>query len=230
MATWGVDDVILMARQACPSLVYQTDGVDYYNRIDREIRFRVSVTDEAESVSLTAGTREYAMNEDTLRVWSARYQKSATVGDYDVLDPVSVNQLEADDPNFLKRANAPPKRFYVTENSVSGMVLGLGPAPDTTTSGGYPVVICRVSRSGDVANWTAAQSAAMPTGLVSYEAWAVGLCKLWARDFDPERYAFFAQAFEAELARLGDQRHTKNVQQPAAFLPNAVRRGRRLRV
>ncbi len=101
------------------------------------------------TVNLTAGVFEYALGGGYAKVWSAQYVNSAAANDFNDLDPTSTDELDMDFPGWRLAPTAWPLGFYTSSAAAlptnpSG-VVGLYPAPPTTTAAGYPIMQLDVS-------------------------------------------------------------------------------------
>ena len=173
--------------------VSDTEGLLLFNSAHAEIGRQVKLyPDEAvDLASLVAGTRGYAYSEDILHVWAAAYYTSAS--SYTALIQTSPDELDAmTNGEWRGESNGTPTHWYD-----EGPNIGLYPIPDTTTSGGYPLVrlYCqkrRVLTTGD----------SLPGMIGEATPWVDYMAYLWAerrhRDEKDARYA----DYKVSLARL----------------------------
>ena len=128
------------------------------------------------------------------QVRAAYYRKSAT--ETTKLTPVSTDWMDM----YVKTWRATtetgtPTKFYVEAVETSGEVrVGLDPVPDTTTSGGYPVVVLYgTTYQAMLANEN------VPSIIPSIRVYVEGMKKLYASDRDPERVAIWDELYRREL-------------------------------
>ena len=88
-----------------------------------------------------------------------------------------------------------PTKFYVEAVNTNGEVrVGLDPVPDTTTSGGYPVVaLYGTTYQAMLTNET------VPSIIPSIRVYVEGMKKLYASDRDPERVGIWDELYRREL-------------------------------
>ena len=163
--------------------------------INRTVRALVQPDDSrTESVtlsSLVAGTASYALSESVVRVWSAEYQ--AESGSTKQLSALTMRQMERDYPNYRVAASASPSSYAVTYTG-SALNLTLYPAPDSSSSGGYPRLVLRVSEAP-----TLTSGSSLPAN-VSEEAVEAGALWRVARVLDPAKADFYEKLWRQELA------------------------------
>jgi len=168
-----------------------------HSRILRSVPLEPSVVTFS---SLVADTKEYATGDTYLRVWSVRYVMSATSGDSKVLKPISVDELDYDHANWRAADSGEPTYWYWRAGSI-----GLHPTPDTSTSGGYPLLSMEVSTDETITGATV-----LPGHVRNFDAWIFGALENIAisrRDWEAVP-AFQMKARESfsELIRIHQQR------------------------
>lgn len=131
-------DVVDVARLVYPDLS-PTDAVKYLNIIRGEVLRRLKLYATTSTISLTAGTQEYALSAGIDRVEAVEYRRSATQSDFMPVLPVSLDYLEQQETRFRAYTNGEPRRFYLSEGT-TGPLIGFVPAPLTSTSSGYPII------------------------------------------------------------------------------------------
>lgn len=155
-----------------------------------ELTYLFNLTGADESISLTAGTREYALDADIRRIWNADYQMSATSSVQ--LTASHIDSMDVNLGPWRSHANGRPQMFYVNKTNI-----GFYPTPSTTTSGTYPRVVLTVSRSE-----TLVTGSTMPASAPNFGAWVSGVCKRLARMSKDERYAVYEAESKRERALL----------------------------
>lgn len=133
--------------------ISQAIAEEYLSLADREILGRLPLREDTEDISLTSGTATYAFSAETvIRIRSAEYLKSATVTNRKTLIATSIAELDLTNESWRATQNQEPTHYYLTSTSAGAMRLGLWPTPNTTTSGGYPLVRCYIHRSASLAS------------------------------------------------------------------------------
>lgn len=168
----------------------------YFQQIHHEICNQAQIELDSETHDLVAGTREYALNSTDImtQVRAAYYRKSAT--EKTKLVPVSTDWMDGNVPTWrYETATGEPLRFYVEAVESNGEVrVGLDPIPDTTTSGGFPVV----SLYGTTFQAMLATEN-VPTIVSSIRVYIEGMKKLYSSDRDPDRFAIWDELYQREL-------------------------------
>lgn len=144
-----------------------------------------------EDVSLTAGTKEYALPASSVRVYSAIYQTAATTGT--VLEATHTDYLDKYDERWRLQSSGTPRKFYV---DIANGVVGFHPTPDTTTST-YPKVVVDVSKTQSLLVGTT-----LGGNLPSYQVCVEGLKARMALRTEDSRYQVFSQMFRQEIILL----------------------------
>lgn len=171
----------------------------------------------------TANSRTIALNVADKRLWHAYWMTSSSESDMRWLRPTSVNWLDANRPNWRRRAPATPVYRYM---GLSGetLVLGMDPMPNEGTGSGYPKVRVYTSRTS-----TLTTDGNLPATMLSYEAHVFYACRLHAiANQQPDRIetmtAFYEKALLDEKAAsaaagFGD------AEDPPSIAPNWMRVG-----
>jgi len=163
------------------------------NDVHQEIIENIRLTpDVAVTVELTAGQQEYALPDTVLRIWEAAYMAQA--GDYQRLKQTNVDRLDDGSPTWRNYSPSTPSRVYDR-----GGNLGLVPAPDTTTSGGYPIVTLYCSQTSDT---PLGIDDSLPAMARTGNAWTYRVCERWADMYHQEMSQFFANLSAREYERL----------------------------
>ena len=147
MANYLASDIISGFRRAYPQVSATVDGLVLYKEALMEVLALLQVDEGTEDFNLTDGTREYekVYNPEITSIRAAYYITDAstavklTAVDTDWMDEnVSTWRYTTD--------TGTPDKFYVAYPTSAALttqgktVIGLDPIPDTTTSGGYPIV------------------------------------------------------------------------------------------
>lgn len=92
------------------------------------------------TVNLVAGTNEYTLDTDVLRVQTVEYLFSATWSNK--LEAVTIDELDVTVIGWRNFSGQPIKYYALSEASGNTAInrVGLYPNPQTTTSGGYPAL------------------------------------------------------------------------------------------
>lgn len=154
-------DVIDQAQVAYPDLTNEKGLVYAQQVLDELVAEIPGIRDTVEtSISLTAGTREYALGTTYVarRIHTASYIESATSRKR--LELVTKSELDVRVPDWLQMTDSSergaPIYCYFTDaanaaDAKSTRKIGFHPIPDTTTSSGYPIAELRVSTVKTVA-------------------------------------------------------------------------------
>lgn len=148
--------------------------------------------DTTVSVSLTSGTREYALSASVMHIWNAAYFTSAT--SYTPLRQTSRDRLDNDFPSWLQQSSGTPYQYYE-----SGGYIGFYPTPNATTSGGYPIVTLYCQ---SITAFTAT-SDSLPAQINNADPWIYGLARRFAmleHPADLQRLDAMSKQSRADLA------------------------------
>lgn len=186
--------------------------------VDDYICFRFPVIRSRQDVTLTADTREYSLPSNTVRVLACRYVTSATASDK--LQARHLDWFDAYDYNWRDQSSGTPMDYYV---DTANNNIGLHPAPDTTTSGGYPKLTLDVSQR----RGTLVVGTDFGSNLPSYQAWVEGLRHRMALRTSDERLGYYERMFNHELAQLDLMLRGSAEFQPTARMDTVFRQQRR---
>jgi len=158
---------------------YASIALEYRNKASRYLAFHLPIRWDSEDINLTAGTSEYAFAAETVaRVWSVRYLRSANQDDNYRLKETDITRLDLEFGNWRGLENDEPQMFYIGATSAGALRLGVTPAPNLTTSGGYPILRCNVTRFG-----TLAAGGDLPANIRSSDVYVFTACWRYAQDF-----------------------------------------------
>jgi hypothetical protein len=178
-------------------------ALEYINEVHADLLRQLPLVTATEDLSVTSGTQEYAINEATVRIVAAEWVTSATerrslvVTDYDYLN--------SEEPNWRRRSAGTPSRVYLWR-SATDYVVGIDPKPNTTTSGGYPVLRLHATRVG-----TLTATGSLPKGIINKDVYAYGAMLRFAMDNRtyadevPTLKALFEEAVTAERKAYSDR-------------------------
>lgn len=163
-------DILVGARRIYND-IDDTAGLDLLQKAhDFLLRFVRIYPEEVVDINLVAGTREYALDSDVLRVWEAEYRTSATTAT--PLEQTSTDWLDYNMRGWRSLPNGTPSMFYDI-----GGYIGLVQKPDTTSSGGYPIV-----RGYATKRQTLVGATALPLMIREQtDAWEDEIAYRWAR-------------------------------------------------
>jgi len=163
------------------------------NDVHQEIIENVRLTpDVAVTVNLTAGQQEYALPDTVLRIWEAAYMSEA--GDYQKLEQTNVDWLDYNAPTWRNYPPSTPYRVYDR-----GGNIGFVPAPDTSTSGGYPIVTLYCYQTSDT---PLGIEDSLPAMARTGNAWLYRVLERWCDMYHQEQSQFFAGLSAREYERL----------------------------
>lgn len=146
MATLAVNDAITEVKRIFPDSArvgigaYASIAEEYLAKADRYLADHLPIRWDSEDINITTGTAEYAFATEPARVWSVRYIKSAAQDDNYRLVQTDITKLDIQHGNWRGAQNGEPQMFYLGSTSTGALRLGVTPAPDVTTSGGYPIL------------------------------------------------------------------------------------------
>lgn len=95
-----------------------TTSLSLINRVHRKILSDIYLQDDTQTVPLQSGQTEYPLDNTILKVWSARYVRSALRSDQIPLQPTAFELLESDEPSWRTLTPSEPRRYYVRTNKV----------------------------------------------------------------------------------------------------------------
>jgi hypothetical protein len=188
--------------------------------IDRRVLQHIPLYKATEDITLVAGTREYALNEATVRVWHAEYLEASN-SDPEAMQAVQVEWLNQNVSGWRSTSRGRPREYY-TDYNLSDLLIGFNPLPETSTSGGYPTVRCYVSRIRLAAQLTDT----VPKGLTSDEVYKTGIRWLWAQETRLEEAEYWRGLYEKHLADEARHYADRLVQAPRSITPSWMPRGR----
>jgi len=220
------DECISRAQLIYPSIPSSSasspDGLDLLNEVLGELLFDIELLSSEVDISLTAGTAHYTVT-TPMRVWSARYVRTSATGDFRDLVPVSQDLMDSRRQDHLRTGNAEPTEFWMLPKSDGTQELWLSPAPPTTTSASYPKVTLRHTKYVALTN-----SADLPIGLPSYEAFYLGLALKWGTFIGDPKVGDIERKFEKAKLKLMNFRHSVNARVRPQIVPNVRWRTRKV--
>ena len=180
------------------------------NSIHRQILSRIpELRRDTVTLSLVAGQQEYDIAETVYQVNSASYKTGASTTSVVSLMATSVEELDSTSRTWRSDANGPPLQYYLSSNqsTVNSEVIGFYPTPDTTTTGGYPLVLMATS------NLQPSDLGLTDTCLVtlaSSQVYVEGVSWLAAIEIRPQMVNAYQSAFESEMDRELTYVRTRN--------------------
>ncbi len=183
--------------------VGDTEALYLLQNADTHLNRAVKMTTETVTfTSLVSGTQEYAMDDDILAVWSARYIRTSTEGDEKRLIETSVDELDEDPrtKNWRGQAKGEPTHFYI-----DGSFIGFYPKPSTASSASYPQV--SIETTQDV---TLTASSTMRGTALNHQAWVYHMAFHAALSRSDERLEIFRKKMITEEHHLRRNIHGRN--------------------
>jgi hypothetical protein len=175
-----------------------------HNKILRLVRVKV---DENVDLNMVAGTPNYAISSEIMRIWSVTAYDD--VGMYRALRPKSVDELDYTYPVW-KSLNSGQPIWY--DERAGEMIFY--PTPNVTTVAGYPIIRLRVQKTD-----TLTMSTTLPTMVDEYDAWIYGLCRKYATEKEKDQLPFFEQKYKQALRDLEGYSQGKAVRGKPALHP-----------
>lgn len=154
------------------------------------------------STNLTAGTSEYALAETNFHIESVYYRTAAATQTR--LLKESIEQLDSRLIGWRTAANGTPIIWYLSSNlsgagSTDQGVIGLYPPPDTTTTGGYPVLITNVSL---IESAVLTGTSPLPPTMNSQWVYVEKASELIAREIRPQMVEAYAASSMVKMQEL----------------------------
>jgi hypothetical protein len=170
--------------------VEDAQALIYFRQVHRDLLANAQIETGEELLDLTAGQREYALDQtDKIVVVRAAYFiKSAQ--DATKLTPVSTDWLDTYDPTWrTSTQQGRPQRFYIEDGKV-----GLDPVPDTTTAAGFPQVALYGTTYQALVT-----TDEVPEIVPTVRVYVEGMKRLYASDRDPALFAQWDAIYQSEL-------------------------------
>lgn len=169
--------------------------------------------------SLVDGTSEYNFSTVPASVRHAVYKPSSTNSGWTTLRATTIDALNSDNPSWRQSTPSQPTHYYTTTDGTN-FKLGLYPAPNTTSSGGYPAVT--------VYTWLATTlSTNMPVSIDAYDCYKYGTCYRLALQKNDPRVATYKALYEEAKRVLHKQTLGVVVNAPSKFTPIDLNRSSR---
>lgn len=202
------DQVIERARLFFPAIPLSTDsspnGLDLLNEALSELLFDVEMLSAESDLTLTAGTAHYSLPSGTVRLWSARYVRSATTGDFKELRPTNQDKLDNEGLGYLRLGSSEPDKYWALPKSDGTPEIWVTPSPPTTTSSGYPKIVVRVTQYTALSTG----SSSLPLGLPSYDVFITALAEKWAFLVGDEKITIIEKLHQEKKAMAHNFRHS----------------------
>lgn len=180
---------------------HTTIAEEYLTEADAILAYHLPLRLTTEDINLTSGTREYAFSDSLIsRVWTVRYLRSATADDSYKLEHTDLTKLDLESGNWEALDDGEPQSFYLGSSSAGALRIGVSPSPDTTTSGGYPILRCRVSKTAALAS-----GGSLPDNIRTATVYVACAAWRYAEDYrDPEVAEQWLAKFNRALAAERD--------------------------
>lgn len=216
-----VTNVIAAFRRRYPGCDTTTAGLLFdkaYKRLLDKAGFR---TRDVTFSSLVDGTREYDWAEADLRVYFATYYVDAD--NFSILTPTDEDNLRDVNPawNADDSDTGTPTSFYIasrvdaTSNKTGKLVIGFNPIPDTTTSAGYPKVVCHCESHASISGNTE-----IPYSVLDEGYFVASMSEQWAREEDIAKVPIWRQErIEEETIQLEHMKMLSVNSEPTKILP-----------
>lgn len=175
----------------------------YLQEVHTDIITSIRLNVEDVTISLTDGTKGYAIDDDILKIWSAKYYRSAA--DAYGLKATHLDELNSDNPHWVITPDMEPRSFYIEQGFIY-----FHPTPPTTTASGYPKVVLTVTRDVTL---TLSPGDELPGYVRSGGAWIEATKQAIASSKqDWDAYAVFKANAEKELVNLKNMVVGRNVE------------------
>lgn len=189
-----------------------TTAESLFNDVYKEILMSLQVRTNSITISLTANTATYDLDESVIRVHEAWYDVDATPANSRLLTQVSLDALRLLYPHERTQYVGEPRQIYSTSavSSDSGkQQVGLIPVPETSTSGTYPRLRLVVTQYA-----TLTGSETLPNSILTDDLFLYAMAKKWAVRQDPEKVAYWTKLYSGEMATNADRINRTLVQAP----------------
>lgn len=216
-----VADIVTKFRRRFPDCS-AASAIEYYNDAQKEILFQIPYAKRARQLNVQSGVQEYPLEAEELKVWSVRYVRSSSPGDYKELRATSEDELDLDRPGWRSEDPSEPQYFYIDSQDGSGGTIGTFPTSDTTSANGYPKLIIETSIYNPAEN----QNTPLPNIPVLSRTFVDLMCYFRACDKNPAIAPSFKAISDESLIAASHQFWGRNVQAPQKMEPAVkVRRG-----
>lgn len=170
---------------------------DLFDEAHREILEKIQARNSEVTISLTAGTREYALSDTVVKIWEAYYEESSSTASWYKLLPTSKAQLSDLGSWRTNAQQVRPSRYYVsttTSGNTSTRVVGFDTLMPTTTSGTYPRVKLYCTSVA-----TLGLSDDLPVEVYRMTPYVYLMCWRFSLMHQPEKQEYWKHLFEQEL-------------------------------
>lgn len=193
-----VSDAVTRIRRI-HSAITEDIALEYINVVNHALHLDLPVNVTTETINLVSGTQEYALNENTLRIFRADILTSAT--NRVPLQEYDYSMLNQTRPGWRSATTGMPGGFYTWRNATDNLV-GLLPKPSTTTSGGYPVVALEVSRTPSA---TLTSGSSLPKSLQSLDLYVYGVVSRYLQENPSKEGLQMSEHYAALYERAKEQ-------------------------
>ena len=201
MANILVSDVIDSAQRAFPKMT-DADALKIYKSVFIEVLAHLQIEGGSDDENLTSGTREYELTYDPQIIGNIVVYYLTAAATATKLTPVTEDWMDENISEWrVTTDTGTPSRFYIgspTSASLSTQgkqVIGLDPIPDTTTTGGYPIV-----RIYGTEYEEPAATSDVPQSIPLTSVLSDGIKRDYAKDRARHLYPGFKSDFEDSLA------------------------------
>jgi hypothetical protein len=160
------------------SMLNDDDILGYLNQVRPRILRQFRLRNTTQTFNITNGTQEYAITTPMLGATAVEYVRSATTGDFKVLESTSIERLDSENSAWRRRNVSEPTFYYFTDG-LTGPKMGLTPTPDTTTASGYPNIRVRYI---DCETVTTMASVLYDDLLSGAELYSKAICERYSED------------------------------------------------
>jgi hypothetical protein len=195
----------------------------------------MQLRNQAQTISVVAGTQEYAVDPSVFKIHSAYYQSSSGSTPVPLIER-STDELDVTRWGWRNSSyTGDPIEYYITTAAItagggdsllssSELVIGFLPIPATTSSGGYPVVTLYCTANEDLSG-----SETVPAILLDDNVYLYRMFEFWCkRILDFQQAEQWEMLAEKELDR--NHEHIQNIQSQgtsgfimtSAFMPTRV--------
>ena len=172
-------------------------------------------------ISLTAGTREYALSSTVAKIWEAYYQESANEATWYNLVPMSIQQLANRGAWRSQAQQVRPTEYYISttlSGNTSTNVIGFNQIPPTTTPASYPNVTLYCTVVADLAGGDL-----LPVWISFPNVYVYLMCYRYSIMRRPETAKLYLDLYTKELSHCSSDAKSMQFENEGTFLRVAMR-------
>jgi hypothetical protein len=211
MAAITVNSIVTEVQAAFPDAT-ATQIISHMNKVDRYLASKIRLRASTITVNLTSA---YALSDTIVRIYSVRYVRSSSASNSFMLKAEDMSGLDIKYPNWRSWPNSEPRFYSFDVDSAGAFSLLLAPTPNTTTSGGYPVVYVYASLGG-----TLSAGGDIPNKIMQSDVYKFGACYYFAMETRREEAGFWKNLYDQALQHEINLEMGRSTQKgPEVYIP-----------